>query len=173
MVLDPFFASKPPCYSSMNREVTNSNWLIGAWNRFNTGACKGNGMMSLYCNRWLRSLKGFFFSPPHCMKFIILWGISGLMTTISSCHSFRAVIFDDVEDSGVYIVLFFVCVWLVFNITIWRMWRCAFWICLIYAALIVSWRFHVKENLSQTCLKSLCGISVTYCIVVEENKTFW
>lgn len=51
MVLDPFFASKPLCYSSMNREVTNSNRPIGAWNRFNTGACKGKGMMSLYCNR--------------------------------------------------------------------------------------------------------------------------
>lgn len=50
MVLDPFFASKPPRYTSTYREVTNSNRPIGAWNRFNTGACKGNGMMSLYCN---------------------------------------------------------------------------------------------------------------------------
>lgn len=41
MVLDPFFASKPPRYTSTNREVTNSNRPIGAWNRFNTGACKG------------------------------------------------------------------------------------------------------------------------------------
>lgn len=49
MVLDPFFASKPPPYTSTKREVTNSNRPIGAWNRFNTGAYKGNGMMSLYC----------------------------------------------------------------------------------------------------------------------------
>lgn len=44
--------------------------------------------------------------------------------------------------------------------------------CLIYAALIVSKRTHIEEDLSQTCLKSLCDISVTYCIVVQENKMF-
>lgn len=43
---------------------------------------------------------------------------------------------------------------------------------LIYAALIVSKRTHIEENLSQTCLKSLCDFSVTYCIVVRENKMF-
>lgn len=40
--------------------------------------------------------------------------------------------------------------------------------------LLFQKRTHMKENLSQTCLKSLCDFffSVTYGIVVQANKMF-